>query len=129
MIQVFESGIYSISSAKVESNTYFRAQEVAKLLGYQDTKQAVRDQVSPNYKKSFRDLLASMVVSGTTNAKLDGPTSMPFICQSQVYTSSYLAVSYHKPNSSESGYLSRFYLPSEPLDPTSYPKPSTTRSY
>ncbi len=72
MIQVFESGLYSISSVKVESNTYFRAKEVAKLLGYQDTKQAVRGQVSPNYKKSFRDLLASMVVSGTTNAKLDG---------------------------------------------------------
>ncbi len=59
MIQVFESGIYSISSVKVESDTYFRAKEVATILGYKDTAKSVRDHVKSDYRKSFRDLFAS----------------------------------------------------------------------
>ncbi len=123
MIQVFESGMYSISSVKVESDTYFRAKEVATFHGYKDTKKATQDHVSVKYKISYRDLLTSMG-GETATVSISDLNSIYQECMSL-----YSAVSYHKPNSSENGYLSLFYLPPEQLDPTSYPKPSTTKSY
>ena len=52
---------YSISSVKVESDTYFRAKEAATFLGYQNTAKSVRDHASSKYKISARDLVASGV--------------------------------------------------------------------
>ena len=59
MIHVFESGIYSIVSVKVESEIYFRAKDITQVLGYQDTAKSVRDHDKSDYRKSFRDLFAS----------------------------------------------------------------------
>ena len=61
MIQVFERGVCSISFAKVESDTYFRAKDVAAFLGCQNTANRVRDHDSSKYKTSARDLVASGV--------------------------------------------------------------------
>ncbi len=72
MIQVFESGIYSISSVKVESKSYFRAKEIATILGYQNTKKAIQEHVCAKYITSFRDLIASMGPTAGPINKLDG---------------------------------------------------------
>ena len=72
MIQVFESGIDSISSVKVESDAYFRAKDTAAILGYQNTKKAIQEHVCAEYKTSFRDLIASMGPTAGPINKLDG---------------------------------------------------------
>ncbi len=72
MIQVFESGIYSISPVKDGCDTYFRAKDIAKVLGYQDTANSVRDHDKSDYRKSFRDLFASTREIQSSSTKLDG---------------------------------------------------------